>query len=192
MGQLGLAWTPALNWPHYILENACRDLTSGKEPKTADERRLVTPRSAGGPNFMTEPNSILPPALATGPSRQGPLQTPTARRSLRVAIDMPVEVVAQSLDGEAFRQDTRTAVVSAQGALLVLATTIEIKPSILLINKKTGGEAQCRVAYQKRIESGRVQLGIEFVDPQPRFWRIAFPPDNWSRADRKMPASPSK
>jgi hypothetical protein len=105
---------------------------------------------------------------------------------------MPVEVVAQSLDGETIRQDTRTTVVGAHGALLVLATTSEINPFLLLINKKTGGEAQCRVAYQKRLESGRVELGIEFLDLQPRFWRIAFPPDNWSRDDRKMPASPSK
>lgn len=132
---------------------------------------------------MTEPNSILPSTLDTGPSRKGPSQTPIARRSLRVAIDMPVEVVAQSLDGTTFRQDTRTTVVGAHGALLVLATTTDIKPFLLLINKKTGGEGQCRVAYQKRIESGKVELGIEFVDPQPRFWRIAFPPDNWSRAD---------
>jgi hypothetical protein len=141
---------------------------------------------------MTEPNSIFPPTPDPRLSRTGPSQNPVARRSLRVAIDMPVEVVAQSLDGETFRQDTRTTVVGAHGALLVLATTTEIKPFLLLINKKTGGEAQCRVAYQKRIESGKFELGIEFVDPQPRFWRIAFPPDNWSRADRKMPATPSK
>jgi hypothetical protein len=141
---------------------------------------------------MTEPNSISPPTVDPGLSPKGPSQNPVARRSLRVAIDMPVEVVAESLDGMTIRQDTRTTVVGAHGALLVLATTTEIKPSLLLINKKTGGEAQCRVAYQKRIESGKVELGIEFVDPQPRFWRIAFPPDNWSRADRKMPASPSK
>ena len=141
---------------------------------------------------MTEHNSISTPTVDPGLSRKGPSQNLVARRSLRVAIDMPVEVVAESLDGMTFRQDTRTTVVGAHGALLVLAITTEIKPFLLLINKKTGGEAQCRVAYQKRIESGKVELGIEFVDPQPRFWRIAFPPDNWSRADRKMPASPSK
>jgi hypothetical protein len=141
---------------------------------------------------MTEPISIFPLTVDPGLSRKGPSQTPSWRRSLRVTIDMPVEVVAQSLDGETFRQDTRTTVVSAHGALVVLETAAEIKPSLLLINKKTGGEAQCRVAYQKRIESGKVELGVEFVDPQPRFWRIAFPPDNWDRADRKMPATPSK
>jgi len=141
---------------------------------------------------MTEHKSISPPTVDPGPSQKGPSQNLVARRSLRVAIDMPVEVVAQSVDGMTFRQDTRTTVVGAHGALLVLATTTEIKPILLLINKKTGGEAQCRVAYQKRIDGGRVELGIEFVDPQPRFWRIAFPPDNWSRADRKMPATPSK
>ena len=109
-----------------------------------------------------------------------------------MAIDMPVEVVYHSVNGKSIRQDTRTTVVSAHGALLILATTTEIEPSIHMINKKTGTEVQCRVVYQKRIESGKAELGIEFVDPQPRFWGIAFPPEDWSRAERKIPVAPSK
>jgi hypothetical protein len=141
---------------------------------------------------MTEPNSSIPRTVDTDPPRKGPSQFPIARRSLRVAIDMPVEVVGQSVNGKDFRQATRTTVVSALGAHLILAATTEIEPSILLINKKTGAEVQCRLVYQKRIESGKAELGIEFVDPQPRFWGIAFPPEDWSRAERKMPAFPSR
>jgi len=64
----------------------------------------------------------------------------------------------------------------------------EIEPFILLINKKTGREAQCRLVHQKRIGIGQYELGIEFIIPQPRFWGIAFPPEDWSRAERKIPA----
>ncbi len=105
---------------------------------------------------------------------------------------MPVEVIGQNANGKAFRQETRTTVVNAHGASLTLAMTIEIQSSILLRNIKTGAEAQCRVVYQKKVESGKAELGIEFMEPQPRFWGIAFPPEDWSRAERKMPAAYSK
>ena len=105
---------------------------------------------------------------------------------------MPVEVVGQSVNGKSFRQETRTTAVNAHGAQLILPTTVEIQPAILLRNTKTGAEVQCRVVYQKRIESEKAELGVEFVEPQPRFWGIAFPPEDWSRAERKMPPGHSK
>ena len=141
---------------------------------------------------MTEHNSDPPRADDTGSTRKGPSTYPVARRSLRVTIDMPVEVVGQSVNGKAFRQETRTTAVNAHGAQLILATTVEMQPSILLRNTKTGAEVQCRVVYQKRIESEKAELGVEFVEPQPRFWGIAFPPGDWSRAERKMPPGHSK
>jgi len=111
------------------------------------------------------------------------------RRSSRVAIDMPVEVFGQSITGKVFREETRTTVVNAHGALIVLASAAQIKPSVILINKKTNVEAQCRVIYLKETEKGKGELGVEFVDPQPRFWGIAFPPEDWNNADRKRPPS---
>jgi hypothetical protein len=141
---------------------------------------------------MSEPKPSFPPTEGTAPIGKGTPQYPVARRSPRVAIDMPVEVVGKNVNGKMFRQETRTTVVNAHGAHLILATTTEIEPSILLINKKTGTETQCRLVYQKRIESGKSELGIEFVDPQPRFWGIAFPPEDWSRAERKIPAFTSR
>ncbi len=121
---------------------------------------------------MTEHNSDPPRADDTGSTRKGPSTYP--------------------VNGKAFRQETRTTAVNAHGAQLILATTVEMQPSILLRNKKTGAEAQCRVVYQKRVESEKAELGIEFLEPQPRFWGIAFPPEDWSRAERKMPAAHSK
>lgn len=141
---------------------------------------------------MTEPNLSFSRTVDSGPPRKSPSQSPNVRRSARVAIDMPVEVIGKSVGGKPFHQETRTTVVNAHGAQLLLATTTEIEPSIFLINKKTGTEVQCRVVYEKRIESGKAELGIEFMDPRPRFWGIAFPPEGWSRAERKIPASPSK
>ena len=105
---------------------------------------------------------------------------------------MPVEVVGRNVNGNGFRQETRTTDVNAHGAHLVLATATEIELSVILKNKKTGAEVECRVVYQKRMESGKAELGIEFVNPQPRFWGIAFPPEDRSRAERKIPVAPTR
>jgi hypothetical protein len=105
---------------------------------------------------------------------------------------MPVEIAGKSLNGTAFRQETRTTAVNAHGAHLIVAITTNIEPSLQLINKRTGAKAECRLVYQKRIEGGKSELGVEFVTPQPRFWGIAFPPEDWSRAERKIPAFHSK
>jgi hypothetical protein len=109
-----------------------------------------------------------------------------------VAIDMPVVLFGQQVNGKVFSEDTRTSVVNAHGALIILTSGVEIKPSVLLVNKISKVEAQCRVVSQKETENGKSELGVEFVTPQPRFWGIAFPPEDWNNADRKMPGSHSR
>ena len=111
------------------------------------------------------------------------------RRSSRATIDIPVEVYGQGSDGKVFHEETRTLVVNAYGALVLLAAGISLKQAVLLVNKKTRNEIECRVAYRKEIEKGPAEVGIEFVNPSPRFWGIAFPPEDWNRAQRKQPVS---
>jgi hypothetical protein len=126
------------------------------------------------------------------PVAKEPPRSAANRRSSRVSIDMPVEILGQNADGRMFREETRTTVVNAHGALIVLPLAAEIKPSVLLINKKTNMEVQCRVVYRKEVEKGKAMVGIEFISPQPRFWGIAFPPEDWNNADRKKPTRQSK
>jgi hypothetical protein len=139
-----------------------------------------------------EHDSSIPLTAGNAPDRKGPAQPSAVRRSSRVKIDMPVEVIGQTTAGKDFCEDTRTTAVNAHGALLVLTTQNEINPSVALVNKKMNTKAQCRVVYRKRIEGGKTELGVEFVDPQPRFWGIAFPPEDWNWAERKKPGSSSK
>jgi hypothetical protein len=91
-----------------------------------------------------------------------------------VAIDMPVEIFGQASSGKVFREETRTLVVNAHGALLLMTSYPEVKPSILLVNKRTRMEAQCRVIFQQETEKGKGEMSVEFVDPQPRFWGHCF------------------
>jgi hypothetical protein len=36
----------------------------------------------------------------------------------------------------------------------------------------------------------KTEVGLEFSEPVPRFWRITFPPEDWNPADRKLPTAP--
>ena len=127
------------------------------------------------------------PLGSTGQHNPASASWSTKRRSARVTIDIPVEVYGQWSDGRVFHEETRTLVVNAHGALVHLATEVNLKQMVLLVHKKTGNEVQCRVAYRKEIENGRAEVGIEFVSPTPRFWGIAFPPDDWKSSERNRP-----
>jgi len=109
-----------------------------------------------------------------------------------VTIDIPVEVYGRGPDGRVFREETCTLVVNAHGALVTLATVVALKQMVLLVHKKACTEIRCRVAYRKEIEKGRAEVGVEFVTPSPRFWGIAFPPEDWNRAERKQTVSLSR
>ncbi len=140
-----------------------------------------------------------PPVTVGQPAASVPSAAPASlnaasikRRSSRVAIDIPVEILGQQVNGKMFHEETRTTVVSAHGALLTLRVSSQIKPSVLMIHKKTRAEAQCRVIFLKESEQGKAELGVEFVTPQPRFWGIAFPPEDWNSAERKKPGSQNR
>jgi hypothetical protein len=143
-------------------------------------------------SIMTKSKVTPPAATNNPPATKGHSGSSIKRRSSRVAIDMPVEVFGQGVNGKIFREETRTMNVNAHGALLVLGSTIQIKPAVLLINKTTRLEVQCRVISLKETEKGRAELCVEFVMPQPRFWGISFPPDDWNNADRKKPGPGSR
>jgi len=141
---------------------------------------------------LTDGKTTFSPSENEGPGPKRPSNSPVRRRSSRVSIAIPVEIFGQAANGKMFREEICTTAVNAHGALLVLPSRIEIKPSILLINKNTSIEVQCRVIYQKDAEKGKAELGVEFVAPQPRFWGIAFPPEDWNNADRKKPVAHSR
>jgi hypothetical protein len=102
---------------------------------------------------------------------------------------MPVRVYGYGADQEPFLQDTCTLNVSAHGALITLTTVVAAGQKLILTNLSTCDEAVCQVAYLGSTERGKTQVGIEFIDPAPRFWRMAFPPEDWNRAERKRPSS---
>jgi hypothetical protein len=116
----------------------------------------------------------------------------TRRRSIRVVIDFPVIVFGQNSDGKILEQKTKTVTVNAHGALVFSETDLDSQKPALLVNTKTGTEVQCRIVYRKEIPRRGFEVGLEFINPYPRFWGMNFPPEDWDAADRKKVTSPSR
>ena len=110
------------------------------------------------------------------------------RRSQRVMLSLPVTVSGESSNG-AFREDTRTIVVNAHGALITLVAKVTQQQILRLRNSSHSEDQTCRVTFVGPVTDGRTQVGLEFTKPAPQFWHIAFPPDDWAPPIELAPAA---
>lgn len=115
--------------------------------------------------------------------------TPDRRRSHRVNIAMPI-LVRGKKPGQVFEEETLTICVSAHGCMFRLKNQLARLQEVAIVNTKTAEELPCKVTFIGQKEGGRAEVGVEFVEPSPLFWRIAFPPENWDPAERKRPGGP--
>jgi hypothetical protein len=102
------------------------------------------------------------------------------RRSQRVLLRIPISVIAQAPDKTFAREETHTHVVSAHGALIHLKLKVRLGQVIIIKNPETSEEQSCRVCHLSPLSEGNAEIGIEFVKPAPKFWRVAFPPSDWN------------
>lgn len=112
---------------------------------------------------------------------------PERRRSHRVNITMPV-LVRGGQGAKKFEEDARTISVSAHGCLMRLATPVERGLEVSIINPRTAEELPCTITFVGQKEAGKTEVGVEFAEASPLFWRIAFPPENWDPSERKRPS----
>jgi len=106
------------------------------------------------------------------------------RRSPRVNIAMPV-LVRGKKGAQSFEEEALTISVSAHGCMVRLANSVARGQEIAVVNKKTAEELPCTVTYLGQKDSGKVEVGVEFAEASPLFWRIAFPPEDWDPSERK-------
>jgi hypothetical protein len=109
---------------------------------------------------------------------------PDRRRSHRVQIAMGLLVRGAS-GGTNFEEDAKTISVSAHGCMVRLAAKVARGQHVTIVNKKTAEELACTVTFIGQTDGAKVEVGIEFAEPSPVFWRIAFPPENWDPSERK-------
>jgi len=101
------------------------------------------------------------------------------RRSQRVLLRIPIAVIAPGSDKKMARELTHTSVVNAHGALIDLDLPVRVGQVVILQNIETTEEQSCRVVRFTPSRQGKSEVGLEFLKPAPKFWRVAFPPSDW-------------
>src|SRR5277367_2327362 len=115
---------------------------------------------------------------------------PEIRRTQRVHIAIPILVRGTS-GTQKFEEAGRTTTVNAHGCLISLTTRLIRAQQVSLIHPKTAEELPCKVVFISERVQDRADVGLEFMEPSPLFWRIAFPPEDWgSSSERKRTTGP--
>jgi hypothetical protein len=111
------------------------------------------------------------------------------RRSHRVNIAMPV-LVRGKKGTQSFEEEAHTISVSAHGCMVRVTTPLARAQEVAIVNTKTAEELPCTVTFIGQKDSGKTEIGVEFAEPSPLFWRIAFPPEDWDPSERKRSGTP--
>ena len=114
-------------------------------------------------------------AQPTTPVHSGP-----KRRSQRVLMQVPVRLRGQDAQGASFDEETETLAINAHGALVLMQARITSGATIQLQHKRTSEEQECQVVFLGPVRGNKAEIGLEFSAPRPQFWRVAFPPEDWS------------
>jgi hypothetical protein len=102
------------------------------------------------------------------------------RRSQRIELTVPVVVHRPVKGGSQFSERAQTLVVNAHGALMALAEKVTPAQRLLMQNIDSGEQIECRVVYMVKEVAGPTKVAVEFTRPTPSFWRIAYPPADWT------------
>jgi len=102
------------------------------------------------------------------------------RRSQRVLMKIPVKVSGQVGVGSEFEEETHTLAISAHGALVVVEAPVYRGQRFTLSNTQTKAALECVVVHVDKFPGEQTHVGLEFMLPNPMFWRVAFPPKDWT------------
>ncbi len=98
------------------------------------------------------------------------------RRSPRFRLIVPLVLRGESPNSKNFQEETLTHSVSAHGALVVLATRVDLGQRLILLNPENWDEMQGRVARVCAVSDGSFEVRIEFALPAPEFLPTGAPP----------------
>lgn len=109
------------------------------------------------------------------------MEIPAAkRRSQRLFLQVRVILEGQLANQSPFTEETYTIVVNAHGALVEISRPLDQGQIVTLQNIRTGERIECAVKLVTPKEAKKFNTAIEFTKPNPDFWRISFPPEDWS------------
>ena len=106
--------------------------------------------------------------------------TGARRRSQRVLMQVPVRIRGKNAQGAEFEEFTETLAINAHGSLILLNARLTSGAKVFMKHNKTEEEQECHVAFLGPVRGGKAEIGLEFTTPRPTFWRVAFPPEDWT------------
>jgi len=105
------------------------------------------------------------------------------RRSQRVLMQVSVRVHGIDTQGKPFDEEADTLAINAHGALVLLHARLTSGSLLTLRNNTTKEEQECHVVFLGPVRGNKAEIGLEFSARRPQFWRVAFPPEDWSPKD---------
>jgi hypothetical protein len=113
-------------------------------------------------------------------SHTGPRNPLVRRRSQRVLMQVAVRVRGTDTQGKEFAEETETLAINAHGALILVSARLTSGSKVFLQHNRTQEEQECHVVYLGPVRAGKAEIGLEFSEPRPAFWRVVFPPEDWN------------
>jgi len=95
-------------------------------------------------------------------------------------MQIAVRIRGNDAQGVSFEEEALTLAINAHGALVALQARLTSGSKVLLQHKTTEEEQECQVVFLGPVRSGKAEIGLEFSSASPSFWRVAFPPEDWS------------
>jgi hypothetical protein len=118
--------------------------------------------------------------MAQFPSTPTTAHTGAKRRSQRVLVQVGIRLRGKDAQDKDFEEFTQTLAINAHGALVLLTARVISGAVVHMRHNKTEEEQECHVAYLGPVRGGKAEIGLEFTAPRPTFWRVAFPPEDWT------------
>ena len=113
------------------------------------------------------------------------------RRTLRVALTVPLTVRGKTDADEKFSIQTHTQSVNRHGALFHLEEIVLMGQTLILVNDHTSQSMECRVVSIHRARDSKQYLGVEFLSPETNFWHMQFPLSGAKPLRRAVPTKAS-
>ncbi len=104
------------------------------------------------------------------------MEEPGKRRSDRVDLSFPIELLGTDVSGEYFVQQARTVVLSRHGAAILVNRRLAPTQEMVIRHLEANREAECRVVGQIEAQADDHVYGVALLDPNVDLWGIEFPP----------------
>jgi hypothetical protein len=96
-----------------------------------------------------------------------------------VLLRIPAKIYV-ALEGRTSTFDATTLSVNAHGALVAMKQNLTVNTRLVLEHGNTKERVACKVVRPSRVMPDGCNVAVEFDSPEPDFWRITFPPSDWS------------